>query len=232
MSQFVYFTTTRGKPDLAELGLAYAMEAPHRAEIDGGPGGGAGVLLSHAADGLFYAPDRQHVTPLREGVWMLWDRLQAPRPTDLARTEQLAGEWVTLADGQPWLAPRLRVYAGEYGFQCALPRRLARASGAWVDGAVLEEWAAADALGEELLDHMIRRFADGRRPDVAADLTWAEAADLVARVLAINYRVSADELAALGALATDQRLGDVLRVAIDYETAEADALGKLRALAG
>lgn len=226
MPQFVYFA--RDKADLP----ACAFDSPPSFAVAQGPGGESGWLASADADCVRYSEESQEWAAIADGVWVGMQRSAPPTPIDLARSEQLPGETLTLADRGAWLVPRLRVHAGQYGWATALPSRMRRDAGQWVGGEVLPEHADADALGAELLDRMIGAYEQQGLPDPSGGMSFAQAADYAARVLAINYRVGPEELAMLGALPMDDRLAGVLRTACDYDQAEAWALGKLKAPAG
>ena len=231
MGQFVYFVPGPRRP-LAECGLSHAFEVgPASAEADGP--GGAGVMYSAEAEAIRYDPvwqetETQDWVEREDGVWVGVSQLAHPTPADLFRSRQMPGEAMLLDDGQAWIVPRLRVYLSECGFAVAMPQRKRRTKQGWIPQEILPEWQAADAVAEELLDRMVRVHASDTEssPDIARTLTVGDGLRLVSKVLRINYRVDEYELGLLGSLASNDRLVAVLRSAIDYDTAEADVLGK------
>lgn len=221
MTQFVYFTTDKSKaPDYA---------GPCSARMKG-PGDQEGLFLSADADSIRYLPDQQEWIERADGVWVGVNRDRPmPTPDGLAKPKQLPGPEVTLADGNRWVVSQLRVFASEHGWAVAVPTRMKLVDGEWQSGEVLPEFADADALGEDLLARMLAAYESIENPDATDGMTFADAAGYVARVLAVNYRVGPEELSLLGALPMDGRLGEVLRAATDYDSAEAWVEKKLAA---
>lgn len=233
MGQFLYFLTDcRTAKD---AGLGYALEDKCALADMQGPTGKGGVILSRDATAIRFDAEwkesgSQEWLERGDGrVWIGMNTADPPMALTLERAEMLPGEPLPMAAGGMWQVPRLRMYVAEHGLVTALPQRMRRSKGQWCDGGVLEEWQAADQLGEELLELVVRFYEESESP--LAKLSVAEAAGYVSRILRINYRVTDDELGLLGVLPTDSRLIDALRYAIDYDTAEADLLGKLGALA-
>lgn len=233
MGQFVYFLTDCREPKAA--GLAYALSDACSIADMVGPTGKPGVLASQQADAIRYDPDwkeskSQEWLERADGrVWIGINTADPPTAPELEKPDRLPGELLPMADGHLWQVPRLRMYVAEHGLVVALPQRMRRDKGRWIDGEVLDQWKAADALGENLLELVLSLHEPDGKGKLAT-LKICEAADYVSRILAINYRVTADELGLMGAVPTDERLIAALRYAIDYDTAEADLLGKLAAL--
>lgn len=230
MGQFIYFAerVTKAKPE--DIGLGYAFDAkPTTSPVEGGPGGVPGLLIAAKAEAIRYLPDEQVWEQINESLHVGYEKSDKPTPADLERREQLGGKRLKMADGNEWMVPRLRLWAGEFGWVTALPSRMKRKGGEWVAGDVLPEHAESESLGTKLLDRMIEAHEQSGLPDATVGMSYADAADYVSRVLAINYRVGPDELSLLGALPMDHRLAGALRIATDYEEAEAWALGKQQA---
>lgn len=224
MTQFAYFHAGN-RPDWATL-LPYVFgdKAPAECEMRG-PEGLGGHFASLEAGSIRYTPDQQEWYERGDGLWIGMNTARPPHASDLQRPKIVAGSNVDLAT-YTWHVPRLRCYMAEHGWTTAMPLRMKRVRGQWTSDGVLPEVEALDSLGVELVDRMLMVHNAGLDPDASVGLSWSEAADLVSRVLAVNYRVSADELGMLGALATDDRLGAVLRFATDFDAALAYAKKK------
>lgn len=218
MPHFVYYTPTPGRPDPRALGVGHALERAPAFVLDAhGPDGGRGVLFGAAGDGLGYAPDRQTWARVGERCWVGMERESPPEPADLVRQRTVDGRRFVLADGREWLVPKLRSYLADVGFVVALPCRAQRVDGCWVQGPVLPEWEHADAVALRLMEMVL-----------TPGVRQADALDLVADLLQINYRVGREELGLLGALPIDGRLGEVVRYSSDVEGLEARGLGEPR----
>lgn len=232
MSTFLYFAANCLNPitpDVIDrLGLRYAFDnvaasAAHGVITGRTPSSTPGTIF---ADGerlgstdLAYRPDEQVWRPLPNkpdcyvGYW------QAHKPTaaHLARSKFVDGEFVRLADGQEWLVPRVRMFAGDDGFRTALPTLIdVDDDGELVIAGVAAEQAHLDEIGQRLLAGM---FA--AELELAPRLSVKEAVGIVAALLAVNYVVSTVELGKrmLGVLATDDSLMAACRAAVDYATA-------------
>lgn len=233
MGQFVYFISGKYRPP-EECGLGYAFEeGPARGEIAKGPNGQAGVLLSVDGAACRYVEDPTEqvwIDTANPDVFIGYELANKPTPTDLKRSRvpQIA-DAIKLADNQVWEVPQLRLWMDHFGFVVALPTRPMRSGGQWLEGQVLPEWEHADEVANRILAKMLELADQGSDPDAGVGWSFADAMDMVSDVLAINYRVSADELGLLGTLGKDDRLATVIRLASDYERAEVAALKKIKA---
>jgi hypothetical protein len=228
MAAPIYFLDGHVNPvtatTLAAVGLTYAhATVPTHGRIDGRtPSGGAGTILGDitgAPNGdLAFHPEVQ--TWLRRGeddcVWVgVWNA-SAPTPADLARPRLLPGDAVTLGDGNAWRVPRVLPFTGEDGFQIDLPCYATRnAQGQWVNGEVLEEFAAAKRIAERLFDGMIRAELGA-----APRLTTEEALDLSVELLSINYAIGPTEAGLMRLFTLDERLKDVCKAAASWRKFE------------
>jgi len=119
---FVYIPAGNHPADLRAVLRSVGLEALHddglsleKSEVlANGPDGGAGFVIGWGAVGRLtaYRPDRQEwhrCAPCGElpggRAWIGWDTSERPTPAILARSKQLPGEGVLLADGHEWLIP-------------------------------------------------------------------------------------------------------------------------------
>lgn len=222
MSSFLYFVPGLDKPasleDAASAGVAYAFESKGRlqcAPINGRtPTGSPGMLLFDqqrlGAAPPGYRPDEQtwRKIPGSE-TWAGFYKEHRPTPESLARSEQLTGELLNLGDGQQWLAPQLKVFAGEQGFQPAYPLIAdLDENGNWVSGGASPASAKMEKLFERLMDGM-----------AGEGLSTNDGLDMACQLLAINYAIDRVEAAMLRLLETNETLGRILRVASDWDAA-------------
>jgi len=206
------------------LDLRYAFdEVPMNGSLSTRtPSGSQGMIMADRVRlgelDLAYRPDSQEwrKCPGNESIYVGYWKKAAPTPSDLARDKQLPGEEVELADGAKWLIPRLRFWGGDSGYQVALPTRVdLDESGQWTVGGVVPQYAEIDKVAARMFEGMVSAKVGSGLP-----LTVAEALDIVAALLSVNYAVSKIELVMIGALSTNCGLEEACRVAMDYETAE------------
>lgn len=232
MPSFLYFADSYLNPISADaidgFGLRYAFEnaATHGPLTTHTPSGNPGTIFADCqrlgGDDLSYRPDEQvwrklPATGAGPQIYVGCWRDRKPTPADLERRAQVPGEFVRLADGAEWLVPRLRFFAGENGFETALPTLIdVDDAGNLVVAGVADEHAGLERLGQRLIEGM---FAG--ELELAPRLTVKEAVESVAQLLAVNYVVSTVELGKqlLGALANNDTLMAACRAAVDYKTA-------------
>jgi hypothetical protein len=239
----LYFLPGLTRLDTLPPALAHVFgDAKPSWTIDGGgPGDGKGVLCGDARTlgprGLSYDAEHQEWMLCNSGGgdggswWVGYDRRDGkPSPAELARKEQLPGKLTILGDGQAWRLPILRFKLSGDGWQPALPcQAVLTAEGAWGFGAVLPQYQELDQLAEELISGvLLPLFGEG------APLGVDQKLDALARLLAVNYRISRWEASLLGLLTlTDpphyRSLDRLLGVAIDGERAGELIAGKLAA---
>lgn len=225
MTGFLYFvpgSATR-LDELRQLGLGYAFDAdPTPRGCQSGPGGANGVIVcderSVPLEKLGYWPARQtwKKHPIRD-YWVGMYQEARPTPDDLARPEQIPGEWLKLDDGNKWLAPKARRWE-EFDEQllwlCDLPKRLTLDdSGRWTLGEIKPRyerlWTLAMAYEAAMNEAIVN---NGAQPDGTVRFQFDAIDDLAVGCLQTNYRVSVVELDMLGVydLEARQRIIDVL----------------------
>src|SRR3990167_4604089 len=206
MSGFLYYLPdARGQVDndlLSRFGLAHIRENDdplHSRQVIRGPGDTPGLIVGNVINW-----DSAEVKQSESIEWKRFPKSHAesqaylgwlkseplPKPDVLARKVQLAGEWLTLADGNRWLVPIARKVTDD-GLQCALPLafELDDDTGQWVPTKVLREYQA-------IWDHAIAYNAamlaalEGRKEGEPISFTIPDAEQLVVDALAVNYRVS------------------------------------------
>lgn len=203
-----------------------------------GPGGNGGVLIGVDRPGrpVKFLPDRQKWQPIvgRDGWWIGFDRDAPPTPDTLARRRMLDGHPIELCDGHAYIAPFARKATeldGRLSVDVALPLISTRdADGHWLPGRVHPDfesfWALAATFEqrywlahEEGLKAHIERGGSIDEPfmvTVEFDAIHNWACD----VLAVNYRIGADEADLLGLLSNDAAFA-VMKAACDFPTRDA-----------
>lgn len=115
---FQYFIPTTAKTlsrsDVENVGLGYAIDHPIPREVIDGPGHKKGLALAHGKGGYVDKDSQTWVPAPTLGAdeppyWVGWK--DVPSPEDLARDEQLPGDWVTFEDGSKWMVPKLMLWA-------------------------------------------------------------------------------------------------------------------------
>lgn len=223
MSVFLYFIEGQdkvAKPErLKEIGLDDVMRGitPTCCGCQRGPGDkGAGGLVFAAppADGsavkIGYYPSEQTWQKSVNGkYWLGWFTDQPPMPKALARSEQIAGHYIRLGDGNEWLVPEARVF--DQGTN--LPEALVLGAKGEVVRQPLQRFAQMSADAERIwlqLRAELRHVEAGSRDDSAAPeavrdyepLSDAECFDIAVRALQFNYRIGPQEVSALTLLDT------------------------------
>lgn len=221
MSGFLYFVPGLQRPanldDAAAAGVGYAFESKSRlqsAPIHGRtPTGGGGSLLFDmerlGSAAPAYKADEQQWKKVPDTETLVGFYVDdRPTPQTLARSSQLGGAMVRLADGNEWLAPQLKAYSGENGFAANYPLIADMDDdGNWIAGGASPESQRLEKLFDDLMAAML-----GEPMKTADALNWA--ADL----LGVNYVIGRREAAMLGILQTDDVLSRILSIATDRET--------------
>jgi len=233
MAGFLYYLPgqTRGSltdRNLADMGLAYALERPWTAaQVTTGPDAAGGLILgpnNHPDVG--YYQDRQQWQALLAGPWVGWLPADKPGPADLARSEQLSGQLVRLGDGQEWLVPLARGQSEQDGalvWFCALERKMElTAAGNWAPADVVERWAQLWRLAETWQAARWGANIDDApegadNVSLAVEMTNDEAAAGAVLALQANYRLGPVEAGILGLL-TSRTMVAVLDALIDVAT--------------
>lgn len=223
MAGFLYFAAGIVNPvtdqTVTQLELRYAFERrPMFGRLEGRTpaDGAAGTLLadeSRRAE-LAYRPDEQvwRKRPGDDCVWIGYWKHSPPTPDDLRRATALAGEAIELGDGGVWTVPRLLWHAAESGFQLALPTYFdLDDEGKWMCGAVVEPYAALEAVADRLHAGVYRsEMPDGQR------LAIDEMLSIAAQLLGVNYAISAVECAMLRLFNGGDQLRRIAEAAVDH----------------
>jgi hypothetical protein len=243
MNGFLYFipnVTAVGADRLEALGLS-AIIGRHYSQSfcdSGGPGGAGGVMVR--AGGVTtpprYRPAAQNWWPIAarghrgtedtepdkaessklkaEGngqppaYWIGLEKASPPGPADLVRDEPLPGPELTLGDGNGWIVPVIRLASGVPTLTMKAALRPDGEIGYSIVDAELPLW--------ELASRIFASFVASGTGEPASPMTRAQATEAAATVLAINYRLSAREAAALGLL-NDRSVTAIMRAAVDFD---------------
>ena len=219
-------------------GLGYAVEdrITSRAS-DRGPDAMKGNVVCHGGnqDGkLGYWSEEQtwKKVPGCE-VWCGMFSGDRPAPDDLARAEQVTGEWLTLDDGRRWLAPKARRWLeidDRLLWNYNLPRRMTLTDdGLWEPGAVKPKYERLWNLATSYESAASEAIANAAEGDGSVRFAFENLDELAIGALQVNYRVGAVELDLLGVYddSLRQRLIDVL---LDNATWQVWAKKKLAAV--
>jgi hypothetical protein len=224
---------------LRQAGLGHALEdriTPRT--CDKGPDGQKGTVAccgSNQDGRLGYWPEQQVWKQIPGSVaWCGMFSGDRPTPGDLARPDQITGEWLTLDDGHPWLVPKARRWVAledRLLWDLNLPRRLTLADdGTWTPGNVKPKyerlWQLATAYTEA--DAKAQETADD---DGAYRFSFEQIDELAIGALQVNYRVGPIELDLLGVY-DDASRRRIIRVLLDGATWEAWVKKKLADLSG
>jgi hypothetical protein len=246
MSTFFYWVPTEQPINSAAMlerlrasGLGYAVEDRITMRTsDRGPDAMKGLVVCHGGnqDGrLGWFPEQQTWKQIPgSDIWCGMFTEDRPRPDDLARADQITGEWLTLDDGHVWLAPKARRWLEideKLLWDQNLPRRMTLATdGTWTPGDVKPKyerlWSlataymAADAAAQETADE-----------DGSYRFSFEGIDDLAIGTLQINYRVGPIELDLLGIYDETTR-NRLIRVLLDTATWEVWVKKKLAGLSG
>ena len=204
--------------------MAYAIERARgvplseRLIVGTGPAGEAGKIVCHPTSDdaeICYDSDRQawRQIPGEQG-FVGWLKGMQMQPEQLARREQIAGQLVTLADGNEWIVPTARAPVEDYGtlrYQVRLPRTMQfDDDGNWIYGDVESRFDRLMTIADKW---SAVRFSDD---DDEIDVTVAEATAMAVEALGYNYRVGPIEVSALR-LINQQTVGKILDAVIDFD---------------
>ena len=214
MRRFLYFlpgVPGANRQMLADRGLADRfLERGELIEhvvlgVDAGPAG-SGCIVAAGPNQPTYAPDRQQWL---EGV-KFWCAVEdfPPRPQDLAREVGISGYETPLGDGAAWRVPLIRRWDRrrlEHLPNLPQSMRPSVVSGSYKYAShVRPEYAAVNGRAERIMEAFAaEKVIDG-------DQAFADAAAL----LAVNYRIGAEECGLLG-LMDQEMVVRVLGLAVD-----------------
>ncbi len=203
MAGFIYFvdgmTPACRESELDKIGLRYAFPStPDVRQACNGPGNQSGRVLARpgVSGRVGYFPDQQTWIPSEnEQFWIGWENGAKPTPADLARDDQIPGEFVEMADGNEWLIPTARDFQEVDGFAewyTLLPQKMQRRYGEWIQGDVIDRhrdlWIAAEECWNECLSAM------------SSGSGLLISMDCAVTALQTNYHVGFDEVSELGLL--------------------------------
>ena len=211
MSRFVYFL-----PGLAECRVDSALlerfglrelfrgTAVRARQTAAGPDG-AGLLVCDAAEpepAPAYTGGQRWARRLDGLAWTGYAADSPPAPEELLREDQVGGHRVLLGDRRQWLVPVARMFP---------------------EGTLLPETLVMGPKGlvRQVAPEYLGLWEDACRLwDSGGQLADEEVWQLGARALAVNYRLGADEVNALG-LFTSATLGKVAAALVDAPVVEA-----------
>lgn len=230
MSGFLYYlpggSAGLSLDEVRDAGLAYAIDGPiSTVNVRGGPDGGDGVMAASSAvmppEQLRYDPEVQNwrKTPGVD-IWvgMCKDQSLIPSPQSLARSKQLDGHEVRLADDRLWLVPIARGWTeedGELRWYHALPRRSVLGDdGRWQSGGVLTRfaplWELAERYEEARRQAVLGVGQIGDEATVRLEFDFNGQHEAAVEALTYNYRIGPAEADLLGLLT-----GDISREILD-----------------
>lgn len=141
--------------------------------------------------------------------WLIHDPKHPPTPTGLERLAPVDGYVRRLGDGSHWMCPIVRSELSNTD----LPREYVLAGGE-VTGRILPRY---QAIWMRSIKWCLRFLDQCRELDATKFLTVKEAYTGAVECLALNYRVTAEELACFPGLLTDQTITSIIDAAIDWD---------------
>lgn len=237
MAGFLYYIEA-AKSDvkieaLRQLGLGYAFDKQGdftAAVVTRGPGdSGPGIVIADTRRlgerglGLYLDQQVWRMIPCAGDRKLMVGHYKdhPPRPVDVARSTQLPGHPVVLADGQSWLIPVARAFSeqnGKVGFVENLPQCVGvDEKGNWTRDGVKPQFAALWELATKWWDQVVAVLQDTDLPDtgtVEISFEFAGRNDAALLALSTNYAIGKTETAMLG-LFDDQCSGLILSALID-----------------
>lgn len=232
MSGFQYWVpsvaTTVKLDELHGRGLAYALEdRVTKRGAEHGPDGARGITVCHGGNEsgqLGYWPERQTWKRIPgSDCWCGMYTDNRPKPADLARAEQITGEWLLLEDGHRWLAPKARRWVemdDRLLWDYNLPRRMAlNEDGIWQLAGIKPRyerlWTLAMAY-EQAATEALMAADDGE----VVRFTFEDIDTLAISALQVNYRLGPVELDLLG-IYDDSTRQSIIDVLLDNKTWQA-----------
>ena len=203
---------------LADRGLLSRFKTEHGGLIEysvtacsNGPAG-SGIIVAIGAQPSEYAPSLQ-VWHQYEKFWIGMEKDLYPRPEDLVREVGFSGYDITLVDGAEWRVPLLRRWNSAIcGHVSALPKSMRPVDGRMRE-VVSPRYAAHDAVAERIWQSFLKEET------VSLDQIFINCAEL----LAMNYRIGAEEVVALGLL-DGETAKSLMGLAIDLPSIHARAM--------
>lgn len=226
MLYFIDGKRNGGAKVYAEHGLTDLLESPVcREYLASGPGGKSGIVIASGGDVPRYDAAKQTWSRRfgQEGSYVGCWNDNRPGPEQLARKEQLPGAELRFLDGKMWLVPVLRQWRDKEDrvvFATALPTILQRSplTGRLVSGAVVLPLQSLWSRSCEIASALISQSKGG-----SLTIDTDELDGYIADLLAVNYRVTLDEISLLGLLDIDL-YRKILFASLDWD--------RMRALVG
>jgi hypothetical protein len=217
MSAFLYFiphVMVVAADDVRRVGITALdnLDSIGLCQTEKGPNGGPGVVFAtqpDTADGSLpkigmYGARQQWIACFGGQFWLGWETATPPTPSDLLRTECIAGHMAGLDDGNEWMIPTARAF----GRGSALPQALMLGPDGELVAQALPRFARLSNAAEKVFAAFL---GDGE------DLTLQQCWDVAVMALGQNYRLSQWEVSALQLLNTDN-VQTVLGHLIDMPT--------------
>ncbi len=205
MAPLIYFIPKLGamkKEKFAEFGLEYIapnpQEGPQQCKCHQGPEEQEGVLfgfpdINNRINLQGIASQATWTKMTDKEVWVGFSEQDKPAPEDLARPLMHMSNPVKFADDNMWQVPILRI--GGTDDECYFKKELTKEGSQWVKGRVTKEYAEIFRRACQAWDEFILEEEDVTE---GTEMNISGAWDLAIDALALNYRISSDEISALG----------------------------------
>jgi len=233
MAGLLYFLplVARVDRDLLHQTLGHVLEPddqPAQGEIGAGPDGGRGVLIALDPEpdcGLGYDPAAQTWCQAAGGtLWLGYPNDARPSPQDLLREEVVAGHLVRLGDGQEWMVPTARYFAGG----STLPQSIVLGPNGEKVTRALPRFAALSRHADRCAQNIRILMGMDERPKDWQAMSVDEGWDICVDALALNYRLGPNEVSLLE-LVTTQNMQHILEALCDWQTVQAVAEANIAA---
>ncbi|EMI20535.1 hypothetical protein RMSM_02567 [Rhodopirellula maiorica SM1] len=218
---------------LDQFRLGGLIDRPTKRETFRGPDDLQGMLCcqSGSVKTLRFDPNQKWSKRFGTDAYVGIDPESPVTPESLQRPTQIAGQRLTLFDGQSYVIPQLRCFDvnqidGPLLYSCNLDRMLTQdtETGRMVPGEVVPQyrdvWNDAIKIGDRILDQLTRGQS-------SASLAEVDLHDFAIKVLGLNYRLEKPEVTAANLL-TLELSSKILNIAIDTETMRANLGNRLR----
>lgn len=229
---FLYFAPGRQKvtsDDLDSYGLSRSVVHLQPRECRRGPNSESGCIFAERRQNYVVRMDceSQVWQECPGDLWIGWDKGCRPGPNDLARSNQLEGETVSMADGSAWVVPVLRHWrpgdppGPPLIHSVEVPRTLSRGADGWVEGDVIDEYREIWERSTKAIETFFGSLGAANRLAMETD----ELIDFAADLISVNYRVGVHEVSALGLL-TFPIARNIVRIGIGAASLE-EAMGNV-----
>lgn len=202
-------------------------------DVYSGPDGGAGTVLALPPVGLDakdfpligYDKACQQWQEVGDGVWIGFDKVDVPSPSDMERASMTPGHFVELADGHEWLVPTVRRFPSG----TTLPSTMSLNEDGQIEYHVKAEYQDLYSEAEKVYESFVEKLMELPTEPVSEAKVLVSIDDATlyrigVAALAVNYHLGRHEVNLLALFDTSQSLVQLCLALIDWPTVEATLL--------